>query len=104
MIVNDGFSDDVLELLDKLGAHGATIIPARGWSDKASFPGLPVEPAKEIVISAVSDEVGTDIACKINIDGYLSPAANGMAISMDIADVNSLDKFVRDTEGKEEKV
>ena len=104
IIVNDGFSDEVLDLLDKSGAGRATIIPARGWSGKAVFPAVPAEPAKEIVISVVSDAVGTDIAYKINLAGYLRFAANGMAISMDIADVNSLKKFVKDGESEEEKV
>ena len=40
VIVTDGFSGDVLTLLDGAGARGATILPARGWSGAGTVLGV----------------------------------------------------------------
>jgi len=93
IIINDGFSDDVLDLLDKAGVTGATIIPARGWEGKADFLSLPIEPAKEIIISVVEEKFADEIGTMINGKKLLPEQANGLCLSLEVADVNYINKI-----------
>jgi nitrogen regulatory protein PII len=89
-IVNDGFSETVMDAAKKVGARGGTIINARGTAGKEAenFFGISVQEEKEIVLilteknnrdailSALYDEVGLNsagqgIAFSLPVDGVV---------------------------------
>ena len=94
VIVNDGFSGEFLDLLDKAGAKGATILSALGWSGLNPILGVSVDPAKEVIMTVVSDEVCAAVTEKIEQNTSLSESANGIAISLDVSSVNHINKFL----------
>ena len=93
IIINGGFSDDVLDLLDKANVGGATVVPARGWAGKADFLPMHIEPAKEIVFSVVGNETAKKIGDMINGEKLLPNEANGLCLSLEVADVNHINKI-----------
>ncbi len=58
IVVNAGFSNDVIALARKAGAQGATIINARGESAiHHMFMGITIDSEKELLLCLVTDEV-----------------------------------------------
>ena len=57
-IVNRGVAEDVIEASREAGAEGGTVVLGRGIGvhDKAKFLGIPVEPAKDIVLTVTPEE------------------------------------------------
>lgn len=62
-IVNDGYSDAVMQLAKLGGARGGTIIPANGStsSDAAKLYGIGIHPEKEIVLILVNESIVKNI-------------------------------------------
>lgn len=62
-IVNEGFSDYVMELAKLKGARGGTIIPANGsvTADAMKLYGIGIHPEKEIVLILVKEDIVNDI-------------------------------------------
>ena len=76
IVVNAGFSDDIVELTRELGAGGATIINTRGTGSvhKAIF-GISIDTEKEMILTLVSAETADKIVDRIKEKaGLKSPA------------------------------
>lgn len=58
-IVNDGYSDTVMQLAKFCGARGGTIIPANGSTsaEAAKLYGIGIHPEKEIVLILVDESL-----------------------------------------------
>ena len=58
-IVNDGYSEAVMESAKKLGATGGTVIKARGTASKEAetFFHITIEPEKEIALLVVNKQI-----------------------------------------------
>ena len=58
-IVNEGYSDWVMELAKFKGARGGTIIPANGsvTADAMKLYGIGIHPEKEIVLILVNEDL-----------------------------------------------
>ena len=58
-IVNEGFSDSVMEIAKDQGARGGTIIPANGsvTADAMKLYGIGIHPEKEIVLILVNENL-----------------------------------------------
>jgi len=93
IIVNEGFAGEVVTMIKEAGSTGATIINARGSASELTFLNIPVEPAKEIVLTIVSDEIATKISEKMKDPKYLSQEINGIAFSLNVDDVNFINKL-----------
>ena len=79
VIVNAGFSAEVVELARSLGATGATIINARGSVSKPkTILGITIDTEKEIVLSVVEKEVAEKIAEAIKERVGVGTAAHGL--------------------------
>ena len=66
IIVNAGFSEEVIEITRKLGSTGATIINARGSLSKPkTFLGITVDTEKEIILTIVEKETAINITEQI---------------------------------------
>lgn len=57
-IVNRGVAEDVIEASREGGAEGATIVLGRGSGvhEQGKFLGIPIEPAKDIVLTVAPEE------------------------------------------------
>ena len=66
IIVNAGFSEQIVEVTQELGAKGATIIPARGTGQKfVKVLGIHYEPEREILMIQPQNEEEEDNERKV---------------------------------------
>ncbi len=88
-IVNDGYSETVMEAAKKYGARGGTVISARGTAGKEAekFFGVTVQPEKEIVMILVPAEKKEDILRALYKEAGLDAAGQGIAFSLPVDSV-----------------
>ena len=88
-IVNDGFTDLVMEAARGKGAKGGTIINARGTGNKEieKFFGVSITPEKQIVMILVSKEIKNDVLTAIYQAAGLNSKGQGIAFSVPVSDV-----------------
>ena len=66
IIVNIGFSEEIVKLARSLGSTGATIINARGSLFKPkTFFGITVDKEKEIILTIVEKQIAINIINKV---------------------------------------
>ena len=74
-IVNDGYSEAVMDAAKKFGARGGTVINARGTASKEAetFFHITIQPEKEIVMILVPTAIkaGQGIAFSVPVDGVV---------------------------------
>ncbi|MDY0214756.1 MAG: P-II family nitrogen regulator [Bacilli bacterium] len=93
VIVNAGFSDQIIEVAQNLGARGATIIPARGTGQKfVKVLGIHYEPEREILLSVVPHDVAISIATKVKEKYGKATPTNGLAFILPVADYTFKDQ------------
>ena len=82
-IVNDGYSEAVMEAAKKFGARGGTVMNARGTAGKEAekFFGITVQPEKEIVMILVPAELKESILNALYEEVGLDTAGQGIAFS-----------------------
>lgn len=85
-IVNDGYSEAVMEAAKKLGARGGTVINARGTAGKEAekFFGITVQPEKEIVMILVPTEYKENILRALYEEVGLNTAGQGIAFALPV--------------------
>lgn len=88
-IVNQGFTDLVMEAARKEGARGGTVMHARGTGNKEieNFYGIAITPEKEIVFIIVEKAIAEKVMLAINKDAGLDTAGQGIAFSLPVSDV-----------------
>ena len=88
-IVNDGYSETVMEAAKKYGARGGTVISARGTAGKEAEKlfGVTVHPEKEIVMILVPAEKKEDILRALYKEAGLDAAGQGIAFSLPVDSV-----------------
>lgn len=76
IIVNAGFSSDVIDIAREAGAKGATIINARGESaSHHMFMGITVDSEREVILTLVEAEVAEKVMAALSAKtGHQSPA------------------------------
>jgi len=85
IIVNAGFSSEVVKIARSLGATGATIINARGSVAKPkTILGITIDTEKEIVLSVVEKEVALKIAEAIKTQAGVGTAAHGLCFFLPV--------------------
>ena len=91
-IVNDGYSDNVMETAKKYGARGGTVSSARGTAgkDAEKFFGITVQPEKEIVMILVPTKCKDDILHALYKEVGLDSAGQGIAFSLPVDSVVGL--------------
>lgn len=73
-IVNRGVAEEVIEAAREAGAEGGTIVLGRGSGihEKGKFLGIPIEPAKDLVLTVVpadkTDQILQAIRKKVELD------------------------------------
>lgn len=88
-IVNDGYSEAVMESAKKLGATGGTVIKARGTASKEAetFFHITIEPEKEIVMILVPSKIKDDVLSALYKDVGLNTPGQGIAFSLPVDSV-----------------
>lgn len=93
IIVNAGFSEQIVEVAQRLGAKGATIIPARGTGQKfVKVLGIHYEPEREILLSVVEHDVAHKIAVEVKEKYGKATPTNGLCFILPVADYTFKDE------------
>lgn len=112
-IVKKGVAHKIVSAAKREQARGSTVLlgTGHGIHENATFLGMHLEPEKEIVLTAVSEERMTPVLGAILTDGKLNKPGMGIGFVIDIKqivgichlkDLQSVDKKERDSEmGKE---
>ncbi len=87
-IVNNGFTDLVMDAARKEGARGGTIFHGRGTGnpDMEKFFGFSISPEKEIVIILIENAIKDAVLKAINKAAGLETNGKGIAFSMPVSD------------------
>lgn len=91
-IINDGFSDVVMDAAREVGARGGTVIHARGTANKEAekYFQITIQPEKEIVMILVPAEIKDDVLHALYKNAGLKTECQGIAFSLPVDDVAGL--------------
>ncbi len=91
-IVNDGFSQKVMETAKKYGARGGTIAFARGTASKANEQifGISITPEKELLMILVPKNLKAKLMQAIYEEDGLHTAGQGIVFSLPVDEVMGL--------------
>ena len=88
-IVNNGFSEAVMDAARNSGARGGTVMHARGTANKESeqFFNISIQPEKEIVMILVSADIRDTVLHALYKEVGLKGPAQGIAFSLPVSNV-----------------
>ena len=91
-IVNNGFSDEVMDAAREFGARGGTVIRARGPANQEAEKifNIAIQPEKEIVMILVDSAIKNDILHALYKKVGLKSPGQGIAFSLPVEDVVGL--------------
>ena len=92
VIVNEGFSDLVMDAARENGARGGTIAHARGTGTKEIEKkyGIVITPQKEIIYILVSDTISDQVMAAINKAAGSGTKGQGIVFSLPVNNVSGL--------------
>jgi len=109
-IVNNGFSDAVMDAAREFGAKGGTVIHARGTANPEAEKifHITVQPEKEMVLILVPSEIKNDVLHALYKAVGLNTQGQGIAFSLPVENVVGLTKEIKTektepTDGTKEK-
>lgn len=84
--VNQGYTENVLDTAKSLGARGGTILRARwsGGKTLEKYPGISLQPEKEIIIIVVPNELRNRIMDAVNEQHGIRTEAQAVVCSMKV--------------------
>jgi len=87
-VINNGYSDLVMEAAKKKGAQGGTIFHGRGTgaADAEKFFGIKVSPEKEVVLIVVESEIKDEVISSIYDEAGLDTKGQGIIFSLPLED------------------
>ena len=92
-IVNEGYTEEVMNTAKKVGAGGGTLIRGRSLKESSKaeqFLGFSIEPEKDVVLIVSKNEVKNDIMNAIVKKTGLKTKASGIIFSVPITEVVGL--------------
>lgn len=91
-IVNQGYSDVVMDAAREAGARGGTILHAKGTANAESEKmfGIAIQPEKEIVMIVAEEDVKGNILHAIYQHAGLKTAGQGIAFTLPVEEVIGL--------------
>ena len=85
IIVNEGFSSQIVDITRECGATGATILNARGSVAKPqTILGITIDSEKEIVLSIVVEEVANKIMQAVKEKAGVGTSAHGLCFYLPV--------------------
>ena len=104
-IVNEGFSESVMDVAKENGARGGTIIPANGsvTADAMKLYGIGIHPEKEIVLILVKEDIVQIILDKLYDKLGSDSEAMGIFFTLPVihASENLLKQYIKTGEANE---
>ena len=91
-IVNEGYSELVMDAAKEVGARGGTIIHANGTANKEAeqFFKITIQPSKEMVLILVPENIKDDVLHALYKQAGLKTEGQGIAFSMAVSNVVGL--------------
>ena len=91
-IINEGFSDVLMNAARDNGARGGTITHARGTGTKEMEKkyGIVITPQKEMIYILVNSKIRDDVMTAINKVAGTDTNAQGLIFSLPVSDVSGL--------------
>lgn len=88
-IVNEGFSDLVMDTAREVGARGGTVVSARGTANKEAEQlfRIDIQPQKEMVMIVVPTALRDDVLHALYKEVGLNTPGQGIAIAMPVDNV-----------------
>ena len=88
-IVNNGYTDDVMDAVKECGATGGTILNARGTANTEieKFFGISISSEKELVMISIPTSIKKDVLHAIYQKVGLGTAGQGIAFTIPVEDV-----------------
>lgn len=88
-IISLGASEKILQASRRAGAEGGTIILGRGTGihEKKKLLGIPIEPEKEIILTAVPRTKTQDVLAAIIEAGELNKPGTGIAFVLELKEI-----------------
>ena len=111
VLVNTGFTELVMDAAREQGAHGGTVVHARGTGNKEMEKrfGVVITPDKEMVLILVNKKIADKVLSAIYKQAGLQTKGQGIAFTLPVADVVGLklehyemDEIEKKTKKKEE--
>lgn len=104
VIVNEGFTELVMDAARRVGAKGGTTINARGTGniEMEKFYGIDVKPNKEIVLIVCNNEIKESIMSEIYKSAGLETQGNGFIFSLPVEDMVVRKTLLKDEEKSKE--
>ena len=92
VIINEGFSDVVMNAARENGARGGTITHARGTGTKEIEKkyGIVITPQKEMIYILVNTKIRDQVMSAINKVGGIETNGQGIIFSLPVSDVSGL--------------
>ena len=99
-IVNNGFSDAVMDAAREAGARGGTVIHARGTANKKAeeFFNISIQPEKEVVMILVDSGIRDAVLHALSNEVGLKDPAQGIAFALPVSNVVGLSTYSDKTE------
>ena len=99
-IVNNGFSDAVMDAAREAGARGGTVIHARGTANKKAeeFFNISIQPEKEVVMILVDSGIRDAVLLALYNEVGLKDPAQGIAFALPVSNVVGLSTYSDKTE------
>lgn len=97
-IVNNGFSEDVMDAAKEYGARGGTVLHGRGTANKEAeqFFNITIQPEKEIVMILIPSKLKNDILHALYKAVGLKTPGQGIAFSLPVDDVVGLSNQIEE--------
>jgi nitrogen regulatory protein PII len=104
-IVNNGFSDTVMEAAKEAGARGGTVLNARGTANKEAeaFFHIAIQPEKEVVMILVPLNVKDAVLHALYEKAGLNTMGQGIAFALPVDQVVGLTPWKVEHKAPEEK-
>lgn len=101
-IVRKGWGDTVLAATMKAGAHGGTVLFARGIgrNEQQRVFGIQIEPEKEVVLTLVHAEMVNRLLAEVVRAAELTAPGHGLAFVVPVEQVAGIVHLVEETAGK----
>ena len=95
IVVNAGFSGEVMDVAREAGAKGATIINARGEGIMhKSFLGITVDSEKEIILILIDEETSVKIMNAVKDSLGVHTPAQSICFTVPVSKTTALNNFV----------
>ena len=92
VVVNGGFSDEIISLARECGARGATVITARGIGlNVKEIMGISVDREREIVLTVVDEETAKKIMAGVKEKAGISSIAHGVCFTLPIDNMTKME-------------